>query len=132
VDVNEPSVDETFEILKGLRKRFEEHYGLRYSTAALKTAAELSARYITDRFLPDKAIDVIDEAGAYQRLQPEVATRKLLGVKEMEEIVAEDRRAFPAQTCSASDKECTPHAGRRSAQRSLRSGRRDACLGDGR
>ena len=104
VDVNEPSVDETFEILKGLRKRFEEHYGLRYSTAALKTAAELSARYITDRFLPDKAIDVIDEAGAYQRLQPESRRKKLLGVKEMEEIVAKIAR-IPPRNVSASDKE---------------------------
>ena len=104
VDVNEPSVGETFEILKGLRKRFEEHYGLRYSTAALKTAAELSARYITDRFLPDKAIDVIDEAGAYQRLQPESRRKKLLGVREMEETVAKIAR-IPPRNVSASDKE---------------------------
>ncbi len=104
VDVNEPSVAETFEILKGLRKRFEEHYGLRYSTAALKSAAELSARYITDRFLPDKAIDVIDEAGAYQRLQPESRRKKLLGVKEMEDIVAKIAR-IPPRNVSASDKE---------------------------
>ena len=104
VDVNEPSVGETFEILKGLRKRFEEHYGLRYSTAALKSAAELSARYITDRFLPDKAIDVIDEAGAFQRLQPESRRKKLLGVKEMEDIVAKIAR-IPPRNVSASDKE---------------------------
>jgi ATP-dependent Clp protease ATP-binding subunit ClpA len=104
VDVNEPSVAETFEILKGLRPRFEEHYGLRYSTAALKTAAELSARYITDRFLPDKAIDVIDEAGAYQRLQSESRRKKLLGPKEMEEIVAKIAR-IPPRNVSASDKE---------------------------
>ena len=95
---------ETFEILKGLRPRFEEHYGLRYSTAALKTAAELSARYITDRFLPDKAIDVIDEAGAYQRLQSESRRKKLLGPKEMEEIVAKIAR-IPPRNVSASDKE---------------------------
>ncbi len=104
VDVNEPSVGETFEILKGLRKRFEDHYGLRYSTAALKSAAELSARYITDRFLPDKAIDVIDEAGAFQRLQPESRRKKLLGVKEMEDIVAKIAR-IPPRNVSASDKE---------------------------
>jgi ATP-dependent Clp protease ATP-binding subunit ClpA len=104
VDVNEPSVEETFEILKGLRHRFEEHFGLRYSTPALRAAAELSNRYITDRFLPDKAIDVIDEAGAFQRLQPDSRRKKLLGVREMEEIVAKIAR-IPPRNVSASDKE---------------------------
>jgi ATP-dependent Clp protease ATP-binding subunit ClpA len=104
IDVNEPSVDETFEILKGLRPRFEEHYGLKYHTAALKAAADLSSRYITDRFLPDKAIDVIDEAGAFQRLQPESKRKKQLGVKEIEEIVAKIAR-IPPRNVSASDKE---------------------------
>ena len=104
VDVGEPSVAETVEILKGLRSRFEEHYGLRYSTKALAAAAELSSRYITDRFLPDKAIDVIDEAGAYQRLQPESRRKKVIGVKEVEEIVAKIAR-IPPRSVSASDKE---------------------------
>ena len=104
VDVGEPSVAETVEILKGLRSRFETHFGLRYSTRALHAAAELASRYITDRFLPDKAIDVIDEAGAFQRLQPESKRRKVIGVKEIEEIVAKIAR-IPPRSVSASDKE---------------------------
>ncbi len=104
VDVGEPSVAETFEILKGLRSRFEEHHGLRYSTRALQAAAELASRYITDRFLPDKAIDVIDEAGAFQRLQPESRRRKVIGVREVEEIVAKIAR-IPPRSVSTSDKE---------------------------
>ena len=104
VDIGEPSVAETVEILKGLRSRFEEHYGLRYSSKALQVAAELANRYITDRFLPDKAIDVIDEAGAFQRLQPESRRKKVIGVKEVEEIVAKIAR-IPPRSVSASDKE---------------------------
>ena len=69
VDVVEPSVTDTIQILKGLKSRFEEHHGIRYTDEALKAAAELASRYINDRHMPDKAIDVIDEAGAYQRLQ---------------------------------------------------------------
>ena len=71
IDVPEPSIDETFEILKGLKSRFEDHHDLKFTNPALRAAAELSNRHINDRFLPDKAIDVIDEAGAFQRLQPE-------------------------------------------------------------
>ncbi len=104
IDVGEPSVAETVEVLKGLRSRFEEHYGLRYSTKALQVAAELANRYITDRFLPDKAIDVIDEAGAFQRLQPESRRKKVIGVKEVEDIVAKIAR-IPPRSVSASDKE---------------------------
>ena len=104
IDVGEPSVAETVEVLKGLRSRFEEHYGLRYSTKALQVAAELANRYITDRFLPDKAIDVIDEAGALQRLQPESRRKKVIGVKEVEDIVAKIAR-IPPRSVSASDKE---------------------------
>jgi len=104
VDVGEPSVAETIEILKGLRSRFEEHYDLRYSTKGLQAAAELAHRYITDRFLPDKAIDVIDEAGAYQRLQPESRRKKVIGVREVEDIVAKIAR-IPPRNVSASDKE---------------------------
>lgn len=104
VDVPEPSVDETFQILKGLKPRFEEHYGLRYQDKALKSAAELSARHITDRFLPDKAIDVIDEAGAYQRLQPKNKRKKSIAVSDIEAIVSKIAR-IPPRSVSSSDKE---------------------------
>ena len=104
IDVPEPSVDETFEILKGLKGRFEEHHDLRFTRGALRTAAELSARHITDRFLPDKAIDVIDEAGAYQRLQTEHKRKKTVGVADVERIVAKIAR-IPAKSVTASDKE---------------------------
>ncbi|MDO8930950.1 MAG: Clp protease N-terminal domain-containing protein, partial [Rhodocyclaceae bacterium] len=79
VDVNEPSVEETVSILRGLKSRFEEHHGVKYSTAAISNAAELSAKYITDRHLPDKAIDVIDEAGAAQRILPKSKQKKVIG-----------------------------------------------------
>ncbi len=104
IDVVEPSVDETVLILKGLKSRFEEHHGVRYTAAALRTAAELSERYITDRHLPDKAIDVIDEAGARQRLQPAAKRRKVIGTREIEGIVSKMARV-PAKTVSSSDKE---------------------------
>ena len=76
IDVLEPSVEETVKILKGLKSRFEDHHGVKYSSRALRTAAELSARYLNDRHLPDKAIDVIDEAGASQRLLPLVQAQE--------------------------------------------------------
>lgn len=104
IDIHEPSIEETFEILKGLKSRFEEHHSVKYSEAALKTAAELSARYITDRHLPDKAIDVIDEAGARQRLLSESERKDLLDVEEIEQIVAKIAR-IPSRTVSASDKD---------------------------
>ena len=104
VDVPEPSVDETFRILKGLKTRFEEHYGLRYQDKALKSAAELSARHITDRFLPDKAIDVIDEAGAFQHLQPKSKRKKSIAVGDIEAIVSKIAR-IPPRSVSSSDKE---------------------------
>ncbi|MGS2722174.1 ATP-dependent Clp protease ATP-binding subunit ClpA [Porticoccus sp. GXU_MW_L64] len=104
IDVPEPSVEETFDILKGLKERFEEHHSLRFTQGALRTAAELSARHITDRFLPDKAIDVIDEAGAYQRLQPLNKRKKVVGVVDVERIVAKIAR-IPAKSVTASDKE---------------------------
>ena len=78
VDVLEPSVDETYEILKGLKSKFEDHHKLKYTAKALKGAAELSDKHITDRFLPDKAIDILDEAGASQRLLPIIKRRKQL------------------------------------------------------
>lgn len=95
VDVLEPSVDDTYHILRGLKSRFEEHHGLRYTDKALQAAAELSARYITDRFLPDKAIDVIDEAGAYQQLQPPSRRKKSVGVGDVEAIIAKIARIPP-------------------------------------
>ncbi|MEX2320677.1 MAG: AAA family ATPase, partial [Saccharospirillum sp.] len=88
IDVNEPSVDETYRILKGLKSRFEEHHHLKYTDKALKAAAELSARYITDRHLPDKAIDVIDEAGAAQRLLPASKRKKSISVSDVEKVIA--------------------------------------------
>jgi ATP-dependent Clp protease ATP-binding subunit ClpA len=104
IDVPEPSVDETIEILKGLRSRFEEHHKVKYSVPALRCAAELSARYINDRHLPDKAIDVIDEAGASVRLQPPSRRKKTIGVHDIETIIAKMAR-IPAKTISASDKD---------------------------
>jgi ATP-dependent Clp protease ATP-binding subunit ClpA len=103
VDVTEPSVAETIEILKGLKSRFEEHHGVKYSSSALTTAAELSAKYINDRHLPDKAIDVIDEAGAAQRILPKSKQKKIIGNKEIEDIVAKIAR-IPPKNISANDK----------------------------
>ena len=88
IDVNEPDVDTTYRILKGLKSRFEEHHDLRYSARSLKAASELADRYINDRYMPDKAIDVIDEAGAFQRLQPVSKRKKLIQVTDMERVVA--------------------------------------------
>jgi len=96
VDVVEPSVAETIEILKGLKSRFEEHHSVKYASAALHAAAELSSRYITDRHLPDKAIDVIDEAGAAQRVITASKRKKTIGKHEIEEIVAKIARVPPA------------------------------------
>ncbi len=104
VDVLEPSVDDTYKILKGLKQRFEDHHELKYNDKALRLAAELSARYITDRFLPDKAIDVIDEAGAAQRLQPPSKRRKMIGPNEIEAVIAQIAR-IPPKTVSRSDKD---------------------------
>ncbi len=96
IDVVEPSVQETVEILKGLKSRFEEHHSVKYANAALQAAAELSAKYINDRHLPDKAIDVIDEAGAAQRILPASKRKKTISKTEVEEIVAKIARIPPA------------------------------------
>ena len=104
VDVDEPSVEDTIGILKGLKGRFEQHHGISYSDEALRAAAELAARYINDRHMPDKAIDVIDEAGAYQRLQPESKRAKCIDVPEVEDIVAKIAR-IPPKHVTTSDKE---------------------------
>ena len=95
IDVNEPSVQDAVEILKGLKPYFEEHHGIKFTADAIKTAVELAARYINDRKLPDKAIDVIDEAGAAQHLVPESKRRKTIGVKEIEAVVAKIARIPP-------------------------------------
>lgn len=104
VDVNEPSVDETFQILKGLKSRFEDHHSVKYTEPALRAAAELSERHINERFLPDKAIDVIDEAGAYQQLQPVNKRKKTIGVADIERVVAKIAR-IPSKRVNSSDKE---------------------------
>ena len=103
IDVNEPSVEETVSILKGLKTRFEPHHGIKYSAQAISSAAELSARYINDRHLPDKAIDVIDEAGAAQRILPKSKQKKVIGKTEIEEIVAKIARV-PSQHVSSDDR----------------------------
>jgi ATP-dependent Clp protease ATP-binding subunit ClpA len=96
IDVPEPSVEETVAILRGLKSRFEAHHGIKYSGNALTSAAELSARYINDRHLPDKAIDVIDEAGAAQKILPKSKQKKVVGKVEIEEIIAKIARIPPA------------------------------------
>ncbi|MCF6283534.1 MAG: ATP-dependent Clp protease ATP-binding subunit ClpA [Candidatus Polarisedimenticolaceae bacterium] len=102
IDVPEPSIDETIEILKGLKPYFEEHHGVTYTDAAVKSAAELAAKYINDRHLPDKAIDIIDEAGANVQLQPEDQRPDTIDVEDIEAIVAKVAR-IPPKTVSASD-----------------------------
>ena len=104
IDVDEPSVDQTIQILKGLKTRFEEHHGVRYQAGALTAAAELSARYINDRHLPDKAIDVIDEAGAAQRILPKSKQKRTIGKAEIEEIVSKIAR-IPPQTVNTDDRQ---------------------------
>ncbi|MCV2422176.1 ATP-dependent Clp protease ATP-binding subunit ClpA [Paucibacter sp. DJ2R-2] len=100
VDVAEPSVEQTIEILKGLKSRFEEHHNVKYALGALQAAAELSAKYINDRHLPDKAIDVIDEAGAAQRILPKSKQKKTITRSEVEDIVAKIARIPPASVSS--------------------------------
>jgi ATP-dependent Clp protease ATP-binding subunit ClpA len=104
IDVPEPSVEEAVQILNGLKSRFEEHHDIKYARQALRAAVELSARYINDRHLPDKAIDVIDEAGARQRLQPPSRRKKTIGLNDIEHIVAKIAR-IPPKNVSSSDKD---------------------------
>ena len=103
IDVGEPSEDESVKILQGLKSRFEEHHEVRYTNQALRSAVELTNRYINDRHLPDKAIDIIDEAGARQRLLPPSKRRKTIGVNDIEEIVAKIAR-IPPKSVSTSDR----------------------------
>jgi ATP-dependent Clp protease ATP-binding subunit ClpA len=104
IDVVEPSIDDTIKIVMGLKPYFEEFHGLKYTSDAIKTAVDLSAKYMTDRKLPDKAIDVIDEAGAAQWLLPEGKRRKQIGVKEIEIVISKMAR-IPAKQVSKSDSE---------------------------
>ncbi|MBN9476758.1 MAG: ATP-dependent Clp protease ATP-binding subunit ClpA [Bordetella sp. SCN 67-23] len=103
IDVNEPSVEQTVQILRGLKQRFEDHHSVKYSSAALSAAAELSAKFINDRHLPDKAIDVIDEAGAAQRILPKSRQKKVIGKAEIEDIVSKIAR-IPPQSVSSDDR----------------------------
>ena len=104
VDVAEPSVDETYQILKGLKSRFEAHHNIQYTDKALRAASELAARYINDRYMPDKAIDVIDEAGAYQRLVAPSKRKKKISVTDVETVVAKIAN-IPSRHVSSSDKD---------------------------
>ncbi len=104
IDVKEPTVEQTISILKGLRERFEAHHNVKYTDDALDAAARLSARYISDRHLPDKAIDLVDEVGAYQYLQPEEERKKIIEVVDIEKMVAKIARV-PERNVSASDRE---------------------------
>jgi ATP-dependent Clp protease ATP-binding subunit ClpA len=108
IDINEPSVEETIDILKGLKSRFEEHHGIKYSADALVAAAELSDKYINERHLPDKAIDVIDESGAYTQLQSVEEKPEIIGVSQVEEIVAKIAR-IPSRKVSESDSDTMRH-----------------------
>jgi ATP-dependent Clp protease ATP-binding subunit ClpA len=103
IDVNEPTVEQTIQILRGLKSRFEEHHGVKYSASALTSAAELAARFINDRHLPDKAIDVIDEAGAAQRILPKSKQKKTIGKPEIEEIISKIARV-PAASVNQDDR----------------------------
>ena len=111
IDVPEPSVEETFQILKGLKSRFEEHHDVKYTLQALRKAAELSARYINDRHLPDKAIDVIDEAGAKRRLLPEKQRKKTIGIHDVEHIVSRIAR-IPSATVNTTDMDMLKNLGK--------------------
>jgi ATP-dependent Clp protease ATP-binding subunit ClpA len=111
IDVNEPSVEDTVKILKGLRSAFEEHHKVRYTPDAIKTAVELSARYINDRKLPDKAIDVIDEVGAMQMLVPPSKRKKTITAREIEAVIATMAR-IPPKSVSSDDKKVLEHLGR--------------------
>ncbi|MDO8652336.1 MAG: ATP-dependent Clp protease ATP-binding subunit ClpA [Undibacterium sp.] len=103
IDVNEPTVEQTVQILRGLKSKFEEHHNVKYTASALTTAAELSARFINDRHLPDKAIDVIDEAGAAQRILPKSKQKKTIGKADIEDIIAKIAR-IPPQTVNQDDR----------------------------
>ncbi|MCF6806961.1 ATP-dependent Clp protease ATP-binding subunit ClpA [Thiotrichales bacterium 19S9-12] len=104
VDIEEPSIEQTYHILKGLKPYFEKHHNIKYTLPALKAAAELSAKHLTERFLPDKAIDVIDEVGAYQRTISQKRRKKIISVPDVENMIAKMARV-PTKSVSTSDKE---------------------------
>ncbi len=108
IDVNEPTIEDTIKILKGLRSAFEEHHKVKYTPDAIKTAVELSARYINDRKLPDKAIDVIDEVGAMQMLVPPSKRKKVITAREIEQVIATMAR-IPAKSVSSDDRQALEH-----------------------
>ncbi len=108
VDINEPSVEDTYRILQGLKEHFEQHHQISYTDGALRAASELAAKHINDRYMPDKAIDVVDEAGAFQRLQSEENRAEAIDVTQIEEIVAKIAR-IPSRQVSSSDKEQLRH-----------------------
>src|SRR3546814_413877 len=110
IDVNEPTVEDTIKILAGLRSAFEEHHSVRYTSDAIKSAVELSARYINDRKLPDKAIDVIDEVGAMQMLVPPSRRKKTITTKEIEAVISNIARITP-KSVSTDDKKALEHNG---------------------
>jgi ATP-dependent Clp protease ATP-binding subunit ClpA len=111
IDVPEPNLEETYQILKGLKSRFEEHHNVKYTLQALRKATELASRYINDRHLPDKAIDVIDEAGARRRLQPLKQQKKTIGISDIEIVVAKIAR-IPANTVSTTDLDMLKNLGK--------------------
>ena len=111
IDVNEPTVEDTIKILAGLRSAFEEHHEVKYTPDAIKAAVELSARYINDRKLPDKAIDVIDEVGAMQMLVPPSKRKKTITTKEIEAVISTIAR-IPAKSVSSDDKKALEHLDR--------------------
>ncbi|ESZ87610.1 MAG: ATP-dependent Clp protease ATP-binding protein [Blastomonas sp. CACIA14H2] len=111
IDVNEPTIEDTIKILKGLRTAFEDHHKVKYTPDAIKTAVELSARYINDRKLPDKAIDVIDEVGAMQMLVPPAKRRKIITAREIESVIATMAR-IPPKSVSKDDKKVLEHLDR--------------------
>ena len=111
IDVPEPSIEDSYQILKGLKSRFEEHHNVKYTLQALRKAAELASRYINDRHMPDKAIDVIDEAGAKRRLLPAKQRKKTIGIHDIENIVARIAR-IPANTVNTSDLEMLKNLGK--------------------
>lgn len=108
VDINEPSVEDTYRILQGLQDNFEQHHQIKYTDAALRAAAELAAKHINDRYMPDKAIDVVDEAGAFQRLQPKDSRAECIDVTQIENVIAKIAR-IPTRQVSSSDKEQLRH-----------------------
>ena len=124
----EPSIAETIEILKGLKTRFEQHHGVKYAPAALTTAAELAARFINDRHLPDKAIDVIDEAGAAQKILPKSRQKKVISKTEIEEIVAKIAR-IPAEERHVRRPQRAEDARPRPEERRVRPEPGDRCAG---